>query len=365
MNPLATAAGPGLDRWLAPLLQRLPGLSIADAHTHIGSDCDGMVCDAARLTAALDALDARAVCFPLHVEDGYGADNDNVIAAAAASGDRLVAFCRLDPHDAPGLEGARAVAAGARGIKLHPRAERFTLAHPGVEEIFALAHDHGLPILIHAGRGIDPLGADALRLAHAYPRATVILAHAAITDLAWISDVLDEHPNVLFDTAWWNPTDLIALFALVPPGRIVFGSDTPYGDPSLNALITLRGALAVGLDDDQIRAVMGTQLERLLAGEILVDLGPAPGSARLHRDVVMERATTYLAAAWGNAMAGGTAQEPLELARMALEVAPSDPRRALCDAAIEALDTPPSGPLGLSGLAIAAALAATPDVPLA
>ena len=358
------AAVIALGRWLAPLLADLPGLAVVDAHTHLGADCDdGMVCEPAQLTAALDTLDARAVSFPLCVEGGYTRDNDAVLAAAAASRDRLVAFCRLDPHADPHREGARAIAAGARGIKLHPRAERFTLAHPGVDAVFALAHEHGLPILIHAGRGINPLGADALRLADAYPRATVILAHAAITDLAWISDGLDAHPNILFDTAWWIASDVLALFALVPPGRIVFGSDAPYGDPTLNALITLRCGLAVGLDEDQLRAVMGGQLERLLAGEPLADLGPAPGSGRLQqRDVRLDRVATYLAIAWGIRMAGGTLDDEPNLAHMALDVGRRHRDRDIFQQIREALALPAFGPLGLGGLALAATIAATPAV---
>lgn len=363
-RPATAGAAIGFERWLTPLLDDLPGLAIVDAHTHLGRDCDdGMVCEPGQLTAALDTLDARAVSFALHVEGGYTRDNDAVLAAAAASGDRLVAFCRLDPHADPRAEGARAIAAGARGIKLHPRAERFTLAHPGVEAVFALAHEHGLPILIHAGRGIEPLGADALRLAAAYPRASVILAHAAITDLAWIADALDGHPNVLFDTAWWFPADVLALFALVAPGRIVFGSDTPYGHPALSAVITLRCARAVGLDDDQIRAVMGGQLERLLAGEPLADLGPAPGSGRLHHHVLLDRVACYLAVGWGSAMAGGTVDGPHSLVRMALDVGPRHPQRDTFRQIGAALDLPAFGPLGLGGLALAAAIAATPNVP--
>ena len=48
----------------------------------------------------------------------------------------------------------------------------------------------------------------------------------------------------------------LALFALVPPGRILFGSDVPFGDPSLNALITLRCALEAGLQGEQIESVI-------------------------------------------------------------------------------------------------------------
>ena len=35
--------------------------------------------------------------------------------------------------------------------------------------------------------------------------------------------------NLFFDTAWWNTADQLALFSLIPPGQILFASDTPYG----------------------------------------------------------------------------------------------------------------------------------------
>ncbi len=361
---IAPASTPGLERWLAPLVEDLPDLAVVDAHTHIGTDSDGTVCEPEYLTASLDLLGARAVTFPLHVEGGYRRANDAVLAAGAASSEHLVPFCRLDPNADPLSEGRHAIAAGARGIKLHPRAEGFTLAHPGVADAFSLANEHRLPVLIHAGLGIDSLGADVLRLADDHPHATVILAHAAITDLAWIADALDGHRNILFDTAWWNPVDLLALFAHVPSGRIIFGSDTPYGDPTLNAVITLRCALAVGLNEDQIRAVMGGQLERLLDGGCLLDLGPAPGSAGLERDVLLDRVTTYIAVVWGSALAGGSLEDPLALVRMALAVGRRHASREICDAIGEALALPPIGPQGLAGLAIAATIAATPKVPI-
>lgn len=292
-----TAASLGVERWLAPLLRDLPALAVVDAHTHLGADSDGTVCEPALLRDRLDQLGARAATFPLHVEHGnYRRDNDAVIEAAA-SDERLVPFCRLNPNADPVGEGRRAISAGARGIKLHPRSEGFTLDHPTVDGIFALAHEHALPVLIHAGLGIGPLGVHALRLASTFPDATVILAHAAITDLAWIADELGSCPNLVFDTAWWNPADLLALLALVPPGRVVFGSDTPFGDPALNALQALRCARQVGLDEEQIRSVMGGQLIRILAGEGLADLGPAPGTRRLKRHVLLDRVLTYFAAA--------------------------------------------------------------------
>ena len=75
-----------------------------------------------------------------------------------------------------------------------------------------------MPVLIHAGRGIPALGRDTVAPAGEFPDARLILAHAAISDLAWLWRVMPEHPNLFIDTAWWNPADLIALFTLAPPG---------------------------------------------------------------------------------------------------------------------------------------------------
>ena len=129
-------------------------------------------------------------------------------------------------------EAERCLERGARGIKLHPRAERFTLDHPEVERLFALADERRLPILVHAGRGIPALGRHAYELTGAHPNARLILAHAGVSDLAWLWRHADERPNLLYDTSWWTAADFLALFSLVPPGRILLASDAPYGTPA-------------------------------------------------------------------------------------------------------------------------------------
>ena len=145
---------------------------------------------------------------------------------------RAAGSCRsaaLDPNADAVAEAERCLARGARGIKLHPRAERFTLDHPEVERLFALAAERRLPILVHAGRGIPALGRHAYELTGRYPDARLILAHAGVSDLAWLWRHADERPNLLYDTSWWTVADFLALFSLVPPGRILIASDAPYG----------------------------------------------------------------------------------------------------------------------------------------
>lgn len=357
--PLSEALGAS---HLQPLLARIAPPVVLDAHTHIGRDVDGSACDGAALLESLDPFGARAVAFPFCDPRGLRVANDEVLAAAAASDGRITPFCRVDPHDDPAAEARRAIAAGARGIKLHPRAEAFTLTHPGVRAAVGVADEHGLPVLIHAGRGILPLGRDALDLAAAHPAATLILAHAAVCDLGWIGGALADVPNVVVDTSWWNPVDLLAMFRSVPPGRIVFASDAPYGTPALNALLTVRCGLEAGLTDAQVAAVMGATMERILAGERAPELGRAPCSPPPAPDLDLQRVLTYLAAVWGAALGGGDPGEPLGLARDAVVVANDHPHAALLAEIGEVLGRPACGIAGLGPVMVAALLAATPGV---
>ena len=362
-----------LDPWLAGLRAELGGFDLVDAHTHIGAnDPDGFKQTPAELIARLDAAEARGVVFPMHEPTGYTDANDAVLQAVAESEGKLTAFCRVDPHRDAVAEARRALDAGAKGVKLHPRAERFALSQPAIRELVALAHERRVPILIHAGRGIPALGRDTLHLAEDFPDARLILAHAAISDLAWMWRVLPEHPNVFIDTSWWNATDLIALFSLVPPGQILFASDSPYGSVVQGAICTLRCALQAGLDAKQVRAVAGGQLERLLAGEEPLDLGPAPGQPQGGVDVLLERVADNLVSALARRVIGDDGDEPVALARLGCAVGPDAEQADVCTSILALIDRSEAhrgNPdrfafSDLHVLACALAVARTPSVPL-
>ncbi|MDQ4071532.1 MAG: amidohydrolase family protein [Actinomycetota bacterium] len=332
-------ADSALRPWFDALRESLPGLRLFDAHTHTGaSDPDGFTCSVYELTEALELVDARGVAFTMHEPAGYSRANDRVLAEAAASEGRIVPYCRLDPHDHPVAEAERCLAAGARGLKLHPRAERFSLADPSVEPIFALANERRLPIVIHAGRGIPALGRHVLELAERFAHARPILAHAGICDLGWIWRRLDDHPNVFFDTAWWNTLDLLALFSLVPPGQILWASDLPYGTPLQSAVLALRCALEVGLAPHQVASVAGGQIERLLAGEDPLDAGAAPGGEHAEGDILLDRVHGALVNAVGRIMGGEQGESGVALARLACEVGEDAPQAPVCRSVLSLLD---------------------------
>ena len=155
------------------------------------------------------------------------------------------------------------------------------MSGPDVVKLFRASSSgtsNRLPIIVHAGPEIPGLGETALELCRRFPRARLILAHDALTDLSWIFEHVEDHPNLFFDTSWWGPVHTMALFALVPPGRVLTASDLPYCSPLSGAITTLRCGIQAGLTDEQVRLAMGGQFKRLLAWEDPIDAGPAPGT---------------------------------------------------------------------------------------
>jgi uncharacterized protein len=362
--------------WLACIREEVPALALFDVHTHIGSnDPDEYRCSTRDLLDALALAEAQAAVFPMHEPEGYPPANDMVLAEANASNGVLTAFCRLDPEDEPLAEAKRCLDAGARGIKLHPRAEGFALDHPGLRDVFALADERRLPVLVHAGRGIPALGRHAVELTGRFPGLRLILAHAGISDLAWIWRAAAERPNLFFDSAWWTPSDLLALFALVPPGQVLFGSDAPYATPVFSAATSLRCALQVGLSAEQVRTVAGGQARRLIAGDDPLDLGPAPGPDALASDPLLDRVYGFLLTAIGQMLRGVEPVETLQLAALACEVGDEAPQAPVCRSVLALLEArdgyeprpgerPPRFAPGLHLIVMAATACRTPAVGL-
>ena len=104
---------------------------------------------------------ARSFSFCLDEPDrepAFTAANDRTLAYAAENPDRIIPFVRLDLAEGPIEEATRCLDLGARGIKLHPRAQKFSVGDERLDAVFALAVEREVPILIHGGRGLPPIG---------------------------------------------------------------------------------------------------------------------------------------------------------------------------------------------------------------
>ena len=228
----------------AELRAELPaGADIVDAHTHLGDDIDGMAGRLEELIAILDRYGiSRANVFCLDEPDrvpAFRAGNDRTLAFAAEVAGRLIPFVRLDLTDGPIEEARRCLDLGARGIKLHPRAQKFQLNDERLAPVFAIAAERRVPILIHGGRGLPPIADNLARLVDAYPGTQLIIAHAGIADLSGLAGHFAGKTGVFFDTSVWSPIDLLGFFHLVPPEQVVYASDYPYGQQPQSLLISL------------------------------------------------------------------------------------------------------------------------------
>jgi uncharacterized protein len=283
------------------LARELPeGAEIFDAHVHLGHDIDGMT----GVYEDLERIQERygiSRCFMFCMDEvdrhpAFRAANDRTLAYAARSGGRLIPFVRLDLAEEPVEEATRCLDLGARGIKLHPRAQRFLLNDERLAPVFALAAERGVPILIHGGRGLPPI-ADGLRRLVDASGAQLIIAHAGIADLAALAACFGGRAGVFFDTSVWSPIDLLSLYHLVSPEQVVYASDYPYGQQPSSLLIALRTARLAGLDEGQLRAMLSGTASRIADGEPPLEPTPPRGSQTFSQPIAFARIHQYLSMA--------------------------------------------------------------------
>src|SRR5215210_2516751 len=171
-------AQPNLMPWVDVFREDVDGIDLYDAHVHIGlRDPAALLATEEEALDALEQVRSRALIFPLKEPAGYRDPNTLMLELADAHPDRLRALCRLDPAEDPLGEAQRCLDAGAVGIKLHPRGEAFELADPRLDDVFALAGERRLPLMIHAGVGDEDVAPQALERAREHPDARFILAH--------------------------------------------------------------------------------------------------------------------------------------------------------------------------------------------
>jgi predicted TIM-barrel fold metal-dependent hydrolase len=152
-------------------------------------------------------------------------DNDSVFDAAKAFPDRFIPFAFLNPtlrqeaHD----EFDRTVAAGARGVKLHPWLHDYRLTDATL--LIQRCEAAGLPVLAHLGLGPAE---DVEEVLDRFPKLKLVLAHGGIPHF----DRLWRLPRVRFDVALRalvSESTVRRMIDAVGPDRVIFGSDAPAG----------------------------------------------------------------------------------------------------------------------------------------
>jgi uncharacterized protein len=284
------------------LKQELPAdAEIFDAHVHLGNDIDGFRGVYEELERIHDRVGiSRAFMFCMDEPDrhpAFRAPNDRTLEYGRRSNGRFIPFVRLDLAESPIEEAERCLDLGARGIKLHPRAQRFLLNDERLDPVFALAAERRVPILIHGGRGLPPIADHLARLTDRYPDAQLIIAHAGIADLSGLAGRFAGKAGVFFDTSVWSPVDLLSFFHLVSPEQVLYASDYPYGRQPSSLLIALRTAKVAGLTEEHVRNMLAGSANRIANGDAPLTPSPPRGDGTFTQSMAFARIHQYLSMA--------------------------------------------------------------------
>ena len=288
-----------LDDVTERLLTELPTDAVLfDAHTHLGDDIDGMQGRPDELLGLFDRVGITgSFTFCLDEHDripAFSAANNRTLAFAAETPDRIFPFVRLDLEERPLEEAERCLDLGARGIKLHPRAQKFSVGDERLEPVFALAVERDVPILIHGGRGLPPIGDHLAALVERYDDVRLIIAHAGIADLGGLAAHFGGVPGVFFDTSVWSIVDLLDLMRQVSPQQVLFATDYPYGRLPNALMLALRAARLARFDEAELRGMLGETAVAIAHGRPLPALTPPTGPETITHSLPLARIHQYI-----------------------------------------------------------------------
>jgi predicted TIM-barrel fold metal-dependent hydrolase len=232
-------------------LDSVSGLSYIDAHCHVGNDVDGRKQTAEDLLEIMNRCGIdHAIIFPFNeLEQSHCFKNANTRIAEIMKTypERFTGFCRLDPHDSCVTELKRCIKdLGLKGLKLHPRAQNIQIDAPYMMPIYEQVGRSNIPLLVHTHRalkGSEPM--KLLNVARTFPNVNFILGHTYSGFYSFYSDesnatsysfgklleLTRQQKNIYFETSFLTPAYLEGLVKEVGVNQIVFGSDSPYGDP--------------------------------------------------------------------------------------------------------------------------------------
>jgi hypothetical protein len=144
------------------------------------------------------------------------------------------------------------VAAGAKGLKLHPILQKEPLNSRRTFEAVEAFAEHGLPVLFHAGVSSYYLGKEkatnqvmsygeiryARDLVAAFPKVNFIAGHAGLFQVKDTMAMLGGFSNVYVDHTFQPPVHIRRLIEVFGPERVLYGSDWPWGNhgPAIRSL---------------------------------------------------------------------------------------------------------------------------------
>lgn len=264
---------------------------VVDVHAHLGPSPAGEDRRVRHLIEAMDAtgVDHSCVFASAARGDAYLSETMLIVQAASETQGRIVPFARVHPYwmDDAVRELRQAVAAGVRGLKLHPfmdgafAANDKSLIHP----LMGVAAEAGLLVLVHSGWGWNSAPGLVADLARSFPDVNVVMGHSGRYGYHREAAIVGRDlPNLHFDVAGLStPGAVEELVRSVGPTRVLFGTDHPYSPLGFELEKIARWT---DLTWEEVSQVVGGNAARLLMIDGSTGRGP---SKELPGDISMSQ----------------------------------------------------------------------------
>jgi len=215
---------------------------IIDGHVHVTED--GKWFDThhdaslARLIREMDNCDIeKAVLLPI----APFTSNKFIASVCQQYPDRFIGFGSVNPIAEGAVETLRNEFSelGLKGIKLHPRLQKFSLADERAIDVIRKAAERNIPLVIDAWIGKDMKGIELIDdielVAGQVPEAKIIFTHLGGFAHDRVPEMAKNHSNIYFDLSFvltyfdrdYLEMNIIQIMKEIDSSRMMYGSDFP------------------------------------------------------------------------------------------------------------------------------------------
>lgn len=203
---------------------------IIDAHNHIGIK-KGLDFPVEKLVARMDEANidkAIVFSFPEQI------NNDYVAESVKKYPERLIGFAAVNPWLTTAEdELKRAIETlGLNGLKLHPVKHGYAFDnHTVLDPIFELCSEYHLPVIAYGGANTLSCPNMFEEMAITFSDVDILMAHGGqMYETRSAIDVAKRQANVYIETSSMFARRITSLLDEGMVKKIVFGTDSPYGD---------------------------------------------------------------------------------------------------------------------------------------
>lgn len=223
-----------------------------DAHAHIG-----YIGGWADVGITGEELIAQMDRFEIEKTVLCHEDNDLVYDMIKKWPDRIVGAVYVNPLNQKTVDDMeKYLQMGFKAVKLNPLRHAYCADTEALDPILEKAKEAGVPVCIHSGHPPYSLPWQIGLLAERHPDVKIMMIHMGHGHGVYIDAALKMARK--YDNIWLEmsgmpmPSKIRAAYETVGHNRIMFGTDTPFHDPS----VEMQKVLVSGVDQEGIEKIL-------------------------------------------------------------------------------------------------------------